>query len=145
MRTVANSCTQQVMLIDLDKWRAEDIIPRFASCIQEHSGRVPYVDQGCINEVYRGDIVTLPLRYNVYTLLYDFTYEEAEAFQREPCTYTRKESEDAKRHPTVVHFTSSFHSRRPWIEESGSSLCEGMGVHSGKNTLGWYTEADLSS
>lgn len=107
-----------VMLIDLDKWRAQDIIPRFAECIRRHKGRVPYVDQGCVNEVCRGDIVTLPARYNVHTLLYDFTYEEAAAYRRENGPYSREEVRQAKEHPVVVHFTSSFLSRRPWIEGS---------------------------
>lgn len=107
-----------VMLIDLDKWRAENIVPRFAECIRRHNGLVPYVDQGCVNEVCRGDIVTLPARYNVHTLLYDFTYEEASAYRREPGVYAREEIEAAKKYPVVVHFTSSFLSRRPWIEGS---------------------------
>lgn len=107
-----------VMLIDLDKWRAKDIIPRFAECIRRHNGLVPYVDQGCVNEVCRGDIITLPLKCNVHTLLYDFTYKEAEAYRRESSVYTKEETEDAKRNPVVVHFTSSFLSRRPWVEDS---------------------------
>ena len=107
-----------VMLIDLAKWRAEDIIPRFAECIRRHNGLVPYVDQGCVNEVCQGDIVTLPVRYNVYTLLYDFTYEEAWAYRREPGVYAKEEIETAKKHPVVVHFTNSFLSRRPWVERS---------------------------
>ena len=107
-----------VMLIDLDKWRTEDIIIRFSECIRRHNGLVPYVDQGCINEVCRGNIVTIPVRYNVYTLLYDFTYEEAVAYRREPELYSKEEIQRAKEHPAVVHFTSSFLSRRPWIEGS---------------------------
>lgn len=107
-----------VMLIDLNKWRKENVIFRFAECIKRHNGLVPFVDQGCINEVCRGDIVTLPVRYNVHTLLYDFTYEEASAYRRESGVYDKEEIEAAKKHPVVVHFTSSFLSRRPWIEGS---------------------------
>ncbi len=108
-----------VMLIDLDKWRDEDIIPRFAECIRRHNGLVPYVDQGCVNEVCRGEIITLPVRYNVHTLLYDFTDEETAVYRRDAGVYAKEEIETAKKHPVVVHFTSSFLSRRPWIEGSG--------------------------
>ena len=107
-----------VMLIDLDRWRAEDIIPRFAGCIRRHKGLVPYVDQGCVNEVCRGDILTLPVRYNVHTLLYDFTYEEAAVYRRESGPYSKEEVRQAKEPPVVVHFTRSFLSRRPGIEGS---------------------------
>ena len=46
------------------------------------------------------------------------TDEEAEAFRRDDGVYTKEEIEAAKTHPVVVHFTSSFLSRRPWFEGS---------------------------
>lgn len=107
-----------VMLIDLAKWRTQDLIHQFVKCIERHKGRVPYVDQGCINEVCRGNIKLLPLKNNVYTLFYDFTYEEAAAYRRERGVYTKEEVEQARKNPVVVHFTSSFLSTRPWFEGS---------------------------
>lgn len=107
-----------VMLIDLDKWRAENTLARFGECIQRHNGRVPYVDQGCINEVCQGNIATLPARYDVYTLWYGFTYEEAAVFRQGHVSYTKEEIQQAKEQPAIVHFTNFFLSRRPWIEGS---------------------------
>lgn len=107
-----------VMLIDLAKWREANIIEKFSKFIHERSGRVPYVDQGCINGVCKNDIYELPARYNVYTLLYDFSYEEIQIYRADRMPYGLEEIEDAKLSPVILHFTSSFVTSRPWIEDS---------------------------
>jgi lipopolysaccharide biosynthesis glycosyltransferase len=104
-----------VMLIDLNKWRKENVVKRFSQCIQRRKGCVPYVDQGVINEVLRGEIAVLPPKYNVMTVCYDFDYIEMQRYRRTKYPYERQEYTAAKKNPTIVHFTTSFLSRRPWI------------------------------
>lgn len=107
-----------IMLIDLDIWRKEDILKDFLACIERHNGRVPYVDQGVINEVFRGRIATLPAKYNVSTIYFDFSYEEAERYRAAKNEYPKSEVEAAKKSPAIVHFNSSFLTPRPWVENS---------------------------
>lgn len=105
-----------VMLIELNKWREKGYASKFAESLRRHNGRLPYADQGCINEVCHGDIATLPAKYNVHTLLYNFSYEDAAIYRGDAGAYSKEEIEEAKKNPSIIHFTSSFLSRRPWVE-----------------------------
>lgn len=107
-----------VMLIDLNRWRQTGAVEKFLDCICRHKGRVPYVDQGVINEVFRGEIMTLPTRYNVSTFYFDFSYKEAQRYRAGEIAYSKSEVETAKREPTIVHYNSSFLTPRPWIKNS---------------------------
>ncbi len=107
-----------VMLMDLDAWRDAGALEKSLDCIRRHKGRVPYVDQGVINEVFRGQFLTLPAKYNVSTLCYDFSYEEAQRFRADSWSYSRREIEAAKTAPVIVHLTSSFLTPRPWVQSS---------------------------
>lgn len=107
-----------VMLIDLDQWRRTNAKSKFESVIKRHSGKVPYVDQGVLNEAYKDQILCLPAKYNVYTEYYDFTYDEVNQYRADRNVYSKEEIEEAKCDPVVVHFVSSFLSPRPWVENS---------------------------
>lgn len=107
-----------VMLIDLDRWRQTRAVERALDCIHRHKGCVPYVDQGVINEVFRGGIMTLPTRYNVSTFFFDFSYEEARRYRAGDIVYSENEVEAAKKEPAIVHYNSSFLTPRPWVENS---------------------------
>ncbi|MCM1063466.1 MAG: glycosyltransferase family 8 protein [Eubacterium sp.] len=103
-----------VMLIDLCKWRELRVEQRISELIIEHKGKILQGDQGIINMVLQGKISRLPIRYNMVSYCFDFTYEEM-AFYRQPYSfYSKKEVEEAKDDPVIVHFTSSFASMRPW-------------------------------
>ena len=102
-----------VMLIDLDQWRRTNAKSKFESVIKRHSGKVPYVDQGVLNEAYKDQILCLPAKYNVYTEYYDFTYDEVNQYRADRNVYSKEEIEEAKCDPVVVHFVSSFLSPRP--------------------------------
>lgn len=107
-----------VMLIDLDKWRERNMLDSFLKCINRHSGYVPYVDQGVINEVLKEDIVSLPTTYNVATVYFEFSYEELNRYRMDQNKYSNEEILNAIKDPYILHFTSSFLTPRPWIEGS---------------------------
>ena len=108
-----------VMLIHLNHWRKVHAKERFFECIARHNGRVPYVDQGVLNEVFCGQIVILPAKYNVFTEFYDFSYGEIERYRAARFAYSKEEIQKAKEEPAVIHFTGSFLTARPWCEGSG--------------------------
>lgn len=59
----------------------------------------------------------LDLKYNAYTALFDFTYKDLLTFRKPVKYYSEKEVEQAKSNSAVVHFTTSFLSLRPWIND----------------------------
>ena len=107
-----------VMLIDLQAWRDMNAKELFIASIRRHSGKVPYVDQGVINEVFRNHITSLPARYNVRTEYEDFSYEEVQRYRNDKNLYSREEVMAAKENPVIIHYTSSFLTPRPWTSGS---------------------------
>ncbi len=107
-----------VMLIDLDKWRNQDAISLFVASIDRHRGRVPYVDQGVLNEVFRSKFYCLPAKYNVFTEYYDFSYGEVERYRADKVVYSEIEIEEAAKFPVIMHYVSSFMTPRPWVQGS---------------------------
>lgn len=113
-----------VMLIHLEDWRKARAKERFLECFAKHCGRVPYVDQGLLNEVFAGQVLMLPARYNVYTEYFDFSYGEIERYRAGRFAYSKDEIKRAVAEPAVIHLTGSFLTARPWCEGSGHPYAE---------------------
>lgn len=107
-----------VMLVNLDKWRKDNITEGFLEFSHRYKGKVPYADQGIINGVLKGGILSLGAEFNCFSAMYDFSYEELMLFRRPVNFYSEKEIAAAKGSPCIVHFTTSFLSLRPWVKES---------------------------
>lgn len=105
-----------VMLISLKNWRRTHICDRFIDFINRYNGNTPYVDQGVINGTMSKSIMPLSLKYNVYTVLFDFGYNDLILYRKPPSYYSEADVQEAIHKPTIVHFTTSFLSLRPWIK-----------------------------
>ncbi len=105
-----------VLLINLDAWRKDNVIEKFDSFLKDYDNDVPYADQGIVNGVMSHKSMKLSLENNCYTALYDFEYNDLLIFRKPTCYYSEDEVNKAKNNPTIVHFTTSFLSLRPWIE-----------------------------
>ena len=103
-----------VLLIDLDKWRNNKIENKIYELISSRN-KIFQGDQGIINTIFHGMVKELPLKYDVLTYLYDFTYEEMMLYRNPDNYFEKREVEYAKQNPVIVHFSSSFRSSRPWI------------------------------
>lgn len=104
-----------VLLLNLTMWRSSRISERFNEISERYRGMVPYTDQGIINLAFFGKIMPLELKYNVYTALFDFSYENLIRFRKPAVYFSKAECDNALAAPTIVHFTTSFLSLRPWI------------------------------
>lgn len=105
-----------VMLISLKNWRKENLFMQFTDFINRYNGNTPYVDQGVINGVISRKIKPIDVKYNCYTVLFDFSYEDMLKYRKPSKYYSEQEVSEAKKNPAIVHFTTSFLSLRPWVE-----------------------------
>lgn len=105
-----------VFLISLRRWREDRAAEKFAEFADRFGGDVPYADQGILNGVLSSGSGILDLKYNVYTVLFDLSYQDLLIFRRPSEYYTEREVKEAVREPVIVHFTTSFLSLRPWVE-----------------------------
>ena len=105
-----------VLLVDLKKWREEKIMEKFVDYMEEMEGDISFEDQGVINHVLKNEIFALPFKYNVTTQFFDFGYDGFSMMKKDEVRYERKEVEKGLEDPTIVHFTNSFASERPWVK-----------------------------
>lgn len=105
-----------VMLIDLDKWRRENIESKLLEFIRKKNGKIQQGDQGALNAILSKETFCLEPRFNSVTIFYDFIYEEMMIYRKPVDFYPREEIELAVREPSIIHYTTSFLSKRPWYE-----------------------------
>jgi lipopolysaccharide biosynthesis glycosyltransferase len=108
-----------VMLIDLDRWRTQNIENKLLDYIRQKKGKIQQGDQGVLNYVLAHDIYCLEPKYNAVTIFFDFSYQEMLIYRKPPeGYYTETEIQEAVDNPVIIHYTTSFLSRRPWITGS---------------------------
>ncbi|MDE5753725.1 MAG: glycosyltransferase family 8 protein [Oscillospiraceae bacterium] len=107
-----------VMLIDMKRWKENQIERKLLSFIKRHNGVIQQGDQGALNAVLSKDIYCFHPRFNSITIFYDFTYEEMQVYRKPVDFYSKKDIKQAVERPVIIHYTTSFTSTRPWIEGS---------------------------
>lgn len=105
------------MLINLKRWREENIEQKFVDYIKKYNANVPHHDQGIINGVLHGGIKLLHPKYNVITPLYELDYKNLKSIYKMKKYYLKAEIEEAINSPVFAHLVSSF-SGRPWEEKN---------------------------
>lgn len=106
-----------MLLIDLAKWREQNIGSKCLSFIQERNGSVVHHDQGVLNGVLRNQWFRLPLCDNLMTIHFIFNRERILDYYGENAVfYLENEIVNAKEHPVILHYTPSFTSR-PWCRD----------------------------
>lgn len=112
-----------VFLVDVKKWREQNIEETIINTIREHNGNVFFFEQTLMNYSCRGKIMKLPAEYNSYTLLYAFDYDNLIRWRHPTIFYTKEEVCDAVEHPKIIHFTRNFYMKsHPWKEGSDHPL-----------------------
>lgn len=105
-----------VMLVDLAKWKEQQVEQRLLQFIADKKGKIQQGDQGALNAILSHDIFCFEPYFNSVTIFYDFSYKEMIIYRKPPCFYTEEQIKKAIEEPRVIHFTTSFLSRRPWVE-----------------------------
>jgi lipopolysaccharide biosynthesis glycosyltransferase len=105
-----------VMLIDLEKWRKQGVEERLLKFIASKNGKIQQGDQGVLNHVLSHDTHCFEPRFNSVTIFYDFTYKEMLIYRRPPQFYTEEQVMEAVVNPSIIHFTTSFLSKRAWVK-----------------------------
>lgn len=94
-----------VMLIDLERWRSEDVAGRALAYLKRHRRRVYFYDQEALNGVLVGEWSRLDPRWNW-----------SPGFDR--FASPNNTLDGTKRLPWIVHFTGNL---KPWRFEGGSA------------------------
>jgi len=101
------------LMIDLDKWRKEDLQTKALQMIERYNGNIPHNDQGVINAICYQRILRLHPKYNFQCPMFEYKPEQLRKLI--PNYYSEKEILEARENPVFIHYTTGF-SNRPWRE-----------------------------
>jgi len=93
-----------VLMIDLARWRAENLSTQFVNCLRDNAEDLLWWDQYALNVVLAGKAKMVDPRWNQGETVYRFeSWEESHLDQLS--------FEQVRNDPYIVHFTSTF---KPW-------------------------------
>ncbi len=97
-----------VMLINLKKWRNENIESKFVDFIKNKSEKIKYWDQDVLNYCLKNKWLRLPQKYNL-THFYFYPNDYTPSY----FGLNETQYEETQKDPIIIHFTSH---QKPWIE-----------------------------
>lgn len=86
-----------MMLIDLEKWRSEDISQQTFTFIQEHSEKLVFFDQDALNAILHDKWLPLHPKFNAQTMMLTKETTHPDPEGERLCQEARKE-------PVLIHF-----------------------------------------
>lgn len=109
-----------VMLLNLRRWRSEQMGERLLDCLRTNRQHVWCWDQYALNAVLAGSWGRLPLRWNAGSHLFEFP-------GKGPGPIDPDEFREMRQRPAIIHFTTEFKpwdfdSRHPWRERYFQAL-----------------------
>jgi len=92
-----------VLLIDLNKWKEENYTKKCLSYLQNNGHNLRYADQDILNEIFKGEWKSLPLKFNRQKIIWDYG----------PKTFgiSKKEYDKLIKYPGIIHYTGPV---KPW-------------------------------
>lgn len=93
-----------VLVMDLDRWRRDNLVNRIFAFIAENGEKLVFHDQDALNVVLQGDIALQDRRWNLQVVLYS-------RFARRVLPVDHRDSKTARRDPAIVHFSTG---QKPW-------------------------------
>ncbi|MBO4901311.1 MAG: glycosyltransferase family 8 protein [Lachnospiraceae bacterium] len=129
-----------VMLIDLLLWKKNRIQDEIIKFIEKKKGMVQQGDQGVLNAVLSHQTYCFEPRFNSVTIFFDFNFEEMLIYRKPPIGfYKMTEIVRAIEDPYVIHYTTSFISKRPWVEGCDHKYVDKWLFY--KNKSPWKTQS----
>ena len=104
-----------VLLINLDKWREEDIESKFIKFLEDYEMNVYNNDQGIINGVLSDKILIVDPKFNLMSPFLEIDYDDVIRWNGLKNHYNKETIENALKNPVFLHF-SAFMKGRPWFK-----------------------------
>lgn len=115
-------CNAGMFLIDLKKWRHENVGRQLLEMVLEKADgkhTMYFLEQDLMNLVFHGHLRLLHPRYNMLTSLSLFDYKEVIKMKKPVSYYSCEILAEAKEKPVLIHATTCFYvQKRMWVEGS---------------------------
>ena len=105
MKETSDYFNSGVLLINVEKWKKNQVCSRVVEFVDQNPKVILFVDQCGLNSIIDGAWKKMPPKYNLQSLFFG---EDSERFL---AAFEKKEMEDSLKNPVIVHFTGVF---KPW-------------------------------
>lgn len=102
MPNITSYFNSGVLLINLSKWRENDITKKVIQFIQNHQKQIIWWDQDSLNAILYDKWFSLPLKWNQQTNFFEINIQNSNR---------KNELVEAINNPSIIHYTG-FH--KPW-------------------------------
>ena len=105
------------LLVNLKKWRGDNVESKFIHFMMENQNRFYQHDQGVLNNVFKNQFLILNPKYNLQIYFQTLDYDLAKKYTGMKGEYYSKEIiSQARENPTFLHFCGPNYDR-PWYNE----------------------------
>lgn len=94
-----------VMIVNVDRWKRENLTERIIEFVSNNSSVIRYVDQCGLNAIIDGEWKKIPAKFNQQSIM----LKEDSKMENHP--FTDEELTEARKEPIIVHYTGSS---KPW-------------------------------
>lgn len=105
------------LLINLKRWREENLEEKFLDFIIENDGEVFHNDQGILNVVCNHQILKIHPKYNLLSPFLEKSYEDVLKFFDTGEYYSKETVNEAVSNPVFMHLTK-FLNGQPWHKDA---------------------------
>ena len=103
-----------VLLINLKKWREDNVEDKFVEFLTDNQQRFYQHDQGVLNNIFKNKIKTVSPKYNLQGYFQFLDYNLSRKYSCIETEYYSKEiMDDARKNPVFLHFCAADYFR-PW-------------------------------
>lgn len=110
--TEDNYYNSGVLLVDLKRWREEQVQEKLMQFLREKGGALFASDQDLLNGALKGRIHTMMPVCNFFPNYRYFSYKTLVEYAPSYKTVSKEAFQKAKKHPMIIHYMGD---ERPWI------------------------------
>ena len=111
-----------VVLLNLKKWRENEIEKKLIDFIKKYDGKVFHHDQGALNGVLYNYCKIIHPKYNTLSVFFTMSKDQIiQYFNMNSYFYSAQELKEAIMTPVIIHYTPGFVGR-PWMKKCNHPL-----------------------
>lgn len=106
-----------VVYIDLDNWRKINGDGLIKQLVKNTKKGFKIAEQSILNLTFRDYTITLPVKYNYYTILHGVSYKTLNKWYQRRKIFEEQEVIEGAQNPVIVHFVGDYFNR-PWYVDN---------------------------
>ena len=106
-----------ICVVNLKKWRDENIDQLILSSIERDHPVFKIADQSIINKYCAGRIARLPLKFNFYSPVHHVSYRTIRSIFSVKEVFMEEEFDESAKAPAIIHYFGHSY-ERPWFKHS---------------------------